>query len=381
MKRPKYISKISDISEASGSEKSSMREVEKRFRFLSNSYYLSLIDWNDPDDPIRRLIVPHPDELAEWGAIDPSNEESYTIMPGLQHKYKSTVVLLVSKACGGICRYCFRKRLFMGVQSDILRDFDAAYDYIKEHREISNVLLTGGDPLMLSTKKLDKMIEALFKLDHVGIVRLGTKMLSFDPFRVVNDPVFVEMVRKYKGKGKSIYIVTHFSHTKELTQVAREAVAMLQDAGGVLVNQTPLIRGVNDDPDTLAKLFRELSFLGIPPYYVFQCRPAVGNNAYAVPIEEGYEIFEAAKSMVSGLAKRAKYVMSHSTGKLEMVGKGEKYMYFKYHRAAKDEDSGKFVVAERNPEAYWFNDYKTIVDEFPIKWAGSSATQFQGLAL
>lgn len=373
MRRPKYISKVSNIPGAKESEKKAMEKVTEKYRFLSNSYYLSLIDWDDPEDPIRRLIVPHPEELSEWGKIDPSNEQDYTIMPGLQHKYASTAVLLVSKACGGICRYCFRKRLFLGIQSDILRDFDAACNYIKEHEEITNVLLTGGDPLMLSTKKLDNMIEALFKLDHIGIVRLGTKMLSFDPYRVVNDPSFSEMIARHKRTGKRIYVVTHFSHPRELTQVASRAVYMLQEAGAILVNQTPLIRGVNDNPHVLAQLFRSLSFLGVAPYYVFQCRPALGNMSYAVSIEEAYDIFETAKTMVSGLAKRAKYVMSHVSGKLEMVGKGEKYMYFKYHRAAKDEDSGKFVIAKRNPEAYWFDDYETIIDEFPIGWANTQA--------
>jgi hypothetical protein len=121
-----------------------------------------------------------------------------------------------------------------------------------------------------------------------------------------------------------------------------------------------LIRRVNDNPETLAELFRKLSFIGVPPYYVFQCRPALGNKAYAVPIEEGYQIFEKAKAMVSGLAKRARYVMSHSTGKLEIVGVTQAHAYFKYHRAAHDKGSGRFMVFERNPEAYWLRSVMAI---------------------
>jgi L-lysine 2,3-aminomutase len=160
--------------------------------------------------------------------------------------------------------------------------------------------------------------------------------------------------------------MTHFVHPRELTDVAVEAVALLQKAQAKLANQTPLIRGVNDDPKVLAELLARLSFIGAIPYYIFQCRPALGNKAYTVPIEEGYEIVRQAKSLVSGLAKRAQYAMSHSSGKIEIVGKTKDKVYFRYHRAFRDEDSGRFMVFKSNPKAYWFDDYDELVEDYPI---------------
>ncbi|HDG98371.1 MAG TPA: KamA family radical SAM protein [Desulfobacterales bacterium] len=367
MNMPKYISNIDKLTCITEEEKNSLKKVTRQYIFRSNAYYLNLINWSDPSDPIRRLIFPDLEELEPWGYLDPSKEQDYTIMPGLQHKYRSTALLLVSKVCGGICRYCFRKRLFLGRQSDILRNFPAALDYIRAHQEITNVLLTGGDPLMLSTRKLEQYIEGLFTVPHVRVVRIGTKLLSFNPFRVLDDSSLLKMIERYTRRDKKIYFVAHFTHQREFTPQAAKAVQLLQSAGAVLINQCPLIRGVNDNPKDLAELFQTMAFAGVPPYYVFQCRPAVGNKPYAIPIEEGYEIFEAAKAKVSGLAKRARYVMSHHSGKLEIVGKTQEFMFFKYHRAAREEDSGRFLIMKRNPLAYWFDDYKNVIDDYVVQ--------------
>ncbi len=299
-------------------------------------------------------------ELEKWGNFDPSGEQNFTIMPGLEHKYPSTVLLLVSNVCGGICRYCFRKRVFISSHGDIVNDLPAALHYIREHREITNVLLTGGDPLMLSTNKLQRFVDELKTIDHVRIIRIGSKIPSFNPYRITDDSALIELFRSVAEAGKQLYVMTHFNHTREITEAAVRAVKMMHAAGAVLANQTPLIRGVNDNPEALAGLFRRLSFMGVPPYYVFQCRPASGNKGYAVPIEEGYHIFEKAKAMVSGLAKRARFTMSHVSGKIEIVGVHEGYVYFKYHRAADNLESGRFMIYKSNPEAYWFDDYEPV---------------------
>jgi len=139
----------------------------------------------------------------------------------------------------------------------------------------------------------------------------------------------------------------------------------LQRAGAVIANQTPLIRGVNDDPETLAELLAKLSFIGATPYYIFQCRPALGNKAYTIPIEQGYDIIEQVKARVSGLAKRVRFVMSHSTGKIEIIGKTEDMVYFKYHRATDDMDSGRFMAFKSNPNACWFDDYDEVIQRYP----------------
>jgi KamA family protein len=362
--KPRYITDIRQIAQLTPREKAALTRVSERFRFLTNDYYLSLIDWNDPHDPIRRIIIPSSEELHEWGRLDASDEHAYTVMPGVQHKYNSTVLLLVSNACGGICRYCFRKRIFIHEGSDCLRDLRAAIDYIKNHTEVTNVLLTGGDALALSTERLEEIISLLREIEHVRVIRIGTKLLSYDVFRVLSDSSLPKMIEKHSTDTKKIYIMNHFCHPREITDLAIKAVNILQRTGAVLTNQCPMVRGVNDDPHTLAELFRELSFLGIPPYYVFQCRPSAGNMAYAVPVEEGYHIFESAKSMVSGLAKRARYVMSHSSGKIEIVGVNDGYIYLKYHRAAHSTDSSRFMVFRSNPNACWFDDYDTIEESF-----------------
>jgi len=350
----------------SSAEKAELKQVTDEFAFRSSDYYLSLIDWNDPDDPIRKLIIPNLQELDEWGRLDPSNEKTYCVMPGLEHKYPSTALLLVSNVCDGICRYCFRKRVFINPQNEYLRDLPAAIKYIKQHQEITNVLLTGGDPFVLKPSKLENIIRELRNIKHVSIIRIGTKIPAFNPSRIVEDPALPEIIKKYSTEQKRIYIMTHFIHPRELTDLAVKAVGLLQKAGAMIANQMPLIRGVNDNPEVMAELLAKLSFIGAVPYYIFQCRPALGNKAYTVPIEEGYEIVEQAKALVSGLAKRVRFVMSHSTGKIEIVGRTEEYVYFKYHRAAEDADSGRFLAFVSNPGAYWLDDYTEVIRDYPI---------------
>ena len=363
--QPGHITKVDEIARLREQEKSALAAVSQRFAFRSNDYYLSLIDWDDPSDPIRRAIVPNAGELDEWGRLDPSDEKAYTIMPGVEHKYNYTILLLVSDVCEGICRYCFRKRVFMGSQAECLRDVPAAMEYIASQPQVTNVLLTGGDPLALPTAELADVLRRLRKIDHVQIVRIGSRMPAFNPYRIIQDPALRDMISQYSTSRKKLYVMTHFIPPRELTDVAVQATSLLQKAGAITANQAPLIRGVNDDPQVLAELFRTLSCIGNAPYYVFQCRPAVGNRMYTVPIEEGYEIVEHAKAHVSGLAKRARYVMSHSTGKIEILAVAGGHTYLKYHRAGDDKDNGRFLVFKSNPEACWLDDYEEMTLDYP----------------
>jgi len=365
-KTPKYINNIFSVDELSESEQSQLFEVTRRFRFHTNDYYLSLIDWDDPDDPIRRIIVPDLDELDEWGDLDPSNEKDYTVLPGLEHKYPSTALLLASKACGGICRYCFRKRVFIQGHDETLKDLNRAIQYINRHEEITNVLITGGDSLALPTSRLENIIHQLTHIQHLRIIRLGTKMVAFNPYRIVDDLNLMDLIFECCHSGKQVYIMTHFTHPREVTDIAIKAVLSLQQAGAIICNQTPIINGVNHDPNVLAELFQNLTAIGVAPYYIFQCRPSRGNRSYAVPVEEGYQIFEKAKSFVSGLAKRARFVMSHQSGKIEIVGLSEENIYLKYHRAYRQSDSGKFMVMKRNPQAFWLDDYDDAMASQPL---------------
>ncbi len=362
----KYLTKIEQLEQLSEKEKSELKKVIEKFAFRCSDYYLSLIDWSDPDDPIHRIIIPRLEELHEWGRLDPSDEKDYTVIPGLEHKYNSTVLLLVSNVCDGICRYCFRKRVFIKPQQEYMRDLPAAVQYIKEHSEITNVLLTGGDPLVLKPSKLENIIRQLREIEHVQIIRIGTKVPAFNPNRIIEQPDLLQMISKYSTDQKRIYLMTHFIHPLELTELSVKAVGLLQGAGAILANQCPLIRGVNDKPDVLAELLAKLSFIGVVPYYIFQCRPALGNRSYTVPIEEGYRIVEQAKSFVSGLAKRVRFVISHSSGKIEIIGKTGENIYFKYHRAANDADSSRFMAFKCNPNANWFDDYDEAIRDYPL---------------
>jgi L-lysine 2,3-aminomutase len=203
-------------------------------------------------------------------------------------------------------------------------------------------------------------------MDHINIIRLGTKMLAFNPHRILNDPSFLDMINEFSLSEKKIYIMSHFSHPNEITPEAIRAVNLILKAGAIIANQTPMIVGVNDSVDTMVRLFEKLSFIGIPPYYIFGCRPTAGNKAYSVPVEKAYVIFEKARSKVSGLAARARFVMSHKSGKIEVCAITNKTIAFRYHRAAKLEDKNKFLVCKRNPEGYWFDDYTEILEEYTL---------------
>ena len=368
-KSPKYLTKLEQIPQLSETEKNDLEKVNEQFVFRTNDYYQSLINWNDPNDPIRRIVMPDIQELDDWGQLDASNEEKYTKVKGLEHKYTSTALLLVNEVCAAYCRFCFRKRLFMNENDEVTKDISEGLEYIREHPEITNVLLTGGDPMIMSTSKLEPIIKQIREIDHVKIIRIGTKIPAFNPHKIVNDPSLHEMIKNYSTDEKKIYIMAHFNHPRELTEVAVKGLNMLMQSGATLVNQTPLIKGVNDDPDVLAELFNRLSFIGVPPYYVFLCRPTLGNEPFALPLEEGYKIFEKARKKCSGLAKRARLVMSHETGKVEMVGMLDGQVFFKYNRSADAENDGKFLVCESNPDAYWFDDYEEAQSALPSDYS------------
>ncbi|MFZ0391437.1 MAG: KamA family radical SAM protein [Calditrichia bacterium] len=365
--RPNYITKLDKISQLNPKELKELSAVTDKFAFRTNSYYQQLIDWNDPDDPIRRLVIPDASELEVWGKLDASEEHSFQKVPGLEHKYQYTALMLINDVCGAYCRFCFRKRLFMDTNDEVVRDISEGIEYIKEHKEISNVLLTGGDPLVMSTRKLDNIVKQVADIKHVKIIRLGSKMPAFNPYRIINDPDLVEMFSKYSNNGTKIYLMAHFNHPRELTKEAILSMNLIQKAGAVTVNQTPILKGINDNPEVLAELFNQLSYAGIPPYYVFQCRPTAGNKEYAVPVEKGLEIFEHARMQCSGLAKRARFVMSHATGKVEILGMTDEHIFIRYHRAANPEEKARFMVFRRDPEAYWLDDYVELIDDYDFE--------------
>jgi lysine 2,3-aminomutase len=365
--KPKYVTNIAHVPQIGENERASLARVTEEFVFRANEYYLSLIDWDDPNDPIRRLVIPDARELDNWGRLDASNEELYTRVPGLEHKYDSVALLLVNDVCGAYCRFCFRKRLFMNENDEVHRDVSPGIDYIRDHTEITDVLLTGGDPLLMSNRQLRNVIGQLREIEHVKVIRIGSKLPAFNPYRFMDDPELLQIFEQYSTPEKRIYVMCHFNHPRELSPEAVRGLSALQSAGVVTVNQTPIIAGVNDNPDTLSELFRRCSAHGVTPYYVFQCRPTLGNRMFALPVEKTYKIFETAKMRGSGLAKRARLCMSHETGKLEILALTAGHIIFKYHRAADPDLCGRVMIFKRNRNAYWFDDYTDLVDEYQLE--------------
>jgi lysine 2,3-aminomutase len=355
-----YIRDVSKLDRIPPEMRETMKRVAERYVFRANDYYLGLIDWDDPEDPIRRLVVPDERELLEWGNLDASNEQSITVARGVQHKYPHTVLLLVNEVCGAYCRYCFRKRLFIDGNDETTLDITEGLEYIRSHPQVTNVLLTGGDPLLMSTRRILQIIEQLRAIPHVQIIRIGTKMPAFNPWRILDDPALVEGLSKFSTAEKRIYLMMHFDHPRELSEAAVAGIDMLIRNGVICVNQCPLIRGINDDPEVLASMFRQLSFIGCPQYYLFQGRPTAGNEPYELPIVAGYEIVEEAKRRVSGLAKRVRFVMSHESGKIEIVGVDEQFIYLRYHRAKDPANEGRFMVYHRDDHAYWLDQLVAV---------------------
>lgn len=356
MGKTKYISDVHKMKELDSNEKQVFSKVSEQFKFRTNSYYNALIDWTDPNDPLRRVVIPDADELINWGTLDASDEIRYQPVEGLEHKYPNTALLLCNEVCGAYCRFCFRKRLFKDENDEVKKDVFAGIAYIQKHKGIDNVLLTGGDPLMLSNRRIMDILDRLKTIQHVKVIRFGTKMLGFDPLKISENKVLLDYLSDY-SLHKKVYFMLHFNHPREMTSEALHAIQAIQTCGVITVNQTPIIRGVNDNVETMTQLFSDLSFAGVLPYYVFSCRPTAGNFTYAVPVEEAYAIFIKARSRNSGLAKTARFVMSYTDGKIEVIAKTGNKIYFKKHNWANSSENEELLVFPSNSKAYWFDDY------------------------
>lgn len=353
--QPKYITNIDKILEIPEQDRNKLKAITEKFVFRVNDYYLNLIDWSDPLDPIRKLVIPNEGELMEYGRWDASDEDTNYVVPGCQHKYKTTALLMVSEVCGAYCRYCFRKRLFRNDVKEAMNDLEPGLAYIENHPEINNVLLTGGDSLILATPKLEMIFKRLRAIKHVKIIRLGSKIPVFNPMRIYEDEALLNLIREYSTVDQRIYVMAHVNHPREITSEAKQGFDALHQAGAIVVNQTPVLRGINDDPQVLAELLDKLSWAGVTPYYFFINRPVAGNREFVLPLQEVYEIVEQAKGMTSGLGKRVRLAMSHTSGKIEILAIEDGKAYLKYHQS-RDSQYGKFMVLGCPPEAAWFDD-------------------------
>ena len=338
-------------------EVAQLNQVSERFPMLISDYYLSLINWNDPQDPIRKMAVPSMAEMQHGGSFDTSGEAQNTPIPGLQHKYRETALILTTDQCAMYCRHCFRKRLVGLAGKEVAEHWDEIFAYIRAHTDINNVILSGGDALMNSNEDIRRYLEALTRIDHIDLIRIATRTPVTLPTRIAGDAALLEILTHY-AKRRALYVITQFNHPNEVTEASRAAIRALTAAGCVVRNQTVLLQGVNDDPGTLTALFGGLMRMGCTPYYVFQCRPVTGiRSHFQVPLHKGIAIVEAAKAHQNGLTKAFKYCMSHPAGKLEIIGMDAAgQMLFKFHEAKNPRHCGRLLAVTLPKDAGWLPD-------------------------
>ncbi|MEW6359880.1 MAG: KamA family radical SAM protein [Planctomycetota bacterium] len=301
------IEKLPDLAEHLGHDLSHLASVTARYPMRISRYYLNLI--REAGDPIWRQAVPDPAELEDVGdSEDPLAEEKQSPIPNVVHRYPDRALFLVSHQCAMYCRFCTRKRkvgrtFFIGKD-----DIRKGLDYIAAHSELRDIIVSGGDPLMLSNDALEAVLKQLRAIPHVEIIRIGSRIPCTWPQRIT--PQLTAMLKKYHP----IYLNTHFNHPAEITPESTEACGRLSDAGIPLGNQTVLLKGVNDSPDVMLQLMRGLLRMRVKPYYLYQADLAQGTHHFRTRVETGLDIMEALRGFTSGLAVPT-YVIDAPGGK------------------------------------------------------------------
>jgi len=308
--RTRSLRTLDDLVEArllQPERKAELETVARRYAISITPAMQALIDPADANDPIARQFVPDVRELDQRPTElpDPIGDKKHSPVEGIVHRYRDRVLLKIVSHCAVYCRFCFRREM-VGPQGEGALSpaaLDAALAYIAAHREIWEVILTGGDPFMLPARRAAALTERLAAIDHVKIVRWHTRVPVVDPDRVTED-----FVRAIKTPGKANYVALHANHPRELTPAARAACARLVDAGVVMVSQSVLLKGVNDDPDTLEVLMRAFVEARVKPYYLHHADLAPGTKHFRTTIEHGQFLMRELKRRASGLAQPA-YVL------------------------------------------------------------------------
>ena len=262
-------------------------------------HFMNLVDKDDPGCPIRRQIIPRVEETWDDPAElnDPCGEDSHMPVPGLVHRYPDRVLFLVTDRCASYCRYCTRSRVVSGVGEQTLEtQYEAAFDYLERTPQVRDVLLSGGDPLLFSDGKLEKIISRLRSIPHIQFVRIGSRIPVFLPQRITQE--LCDMLKKYHP----LFISIHVNHPKELTEEVREALGRLADSGIVMGNQSVLLKGVNDDVTTQRALVHKLLMCRVRPYYLYQCDLIKGSSHLRTSVAKGLEIIEGLRGHTTGYA-------------------------------------------------------------------------------
>ena len=321
-------------------------KLDKFFQARINPYYLSLIRY--PGDPIWLQCVPDEKELEDIdGPEDPLNEDDMSPVPNITHRYPDRALFLVTSQCGLYCRFCTRKRKVGNSNKISLRNLESAFNYLAQHTEISDVILSGGDPLMHTDAMLEKILIRLREIKHIQVIRLGTKMPCVLPQRIT--PKLCNMLKKYHP----IYVNTHFNHPWEITEESTKACNMLSDAGIPVGNQCVLMKGINDNPDTMKELMKKLLAIRVRPYYIYQADLTKGANHFRTPIEVGLNIMDKLRGHISGLAV-PQFV-------IDAPGGGGKIPLLPNYVISRDED--KIILRNYKYNVY---EYPDVRDESKI---------------
>ena len=403
----RHIGQIRQLGRLSRHQLTALTVASAVMPFRVNDYVLEeLIDWsNIPSDPIYQLTFPQAEMLDEidfsrlktlvmTGAGQdmiqhcareihmrmnphPAGQMELNVptvkgkeLPGCQHKYRETVLFFprAGQTCHAYCTYCFRWPQFVGVErlKFVTREIDLLVRYLQGHEEVTDVLVTGGDPLIMTSSMLRKNIEPLLGegLDHIASIRIGTKALSYWPYRFTTDRDADDLLRLFEDvqrSGRHLAVMAHYSHPRELqTEAAREALRRMKDTGAVVRCQAPLVRHVNDSSDVWADLWREEVHLGAVPYYMFVARNTGPRSYFEVPLVRGLQIFSEAFARVSGLARTVRGpIMSAAPGKVLVDGittvNGQKVIVLKMIQGRDPKWANRVFFARFNPRATWLD--------------------------
>jgi len=361
----KNIRTIADLKKHIHLSNEEEKKIQKVIRYQALNipvYYLNLINWDNENDQIKKIVWPSINELQQSNdikeTIDPYGDDKHYKGNGIIHKYQYSVLILATEQCFSHCRYCFRKTLVGNPNNKkIVKSFEKVAEYISDHKEINNVIISGGDPGTLATTILKRIFEILIKIENIDFIRFGTKSLVNFPVRYL-DSNLIELFKKI-NKRKPLYIPTHFNNYREITSLSNEAIQRVRKAGVIVNNQSVLLKGVNDSAAELITLMNGLVKIGVNPYYLYQCMPVTKVSKYfQVPLIKGIDIVSEAKKSLNGYAKRFKFIMAHDSGKIEICGKFEDNIIMSqlHSRLDNPNDASKIIVRKLTKNVGWYDD-------------------------
>lgn len=304
------VEKLSEVICLSEREKSDIEKCLELFRMAVTPYYASLINPDDPDDPVRKQAIPSIAETypCENDLNDPLNEEGDSPVPHVVHRYPDRVLFIVTLKCSMYCRHCTRRRT-VGEEDRIIseKELSCAIDYIRSRNEIRDVLISGGDPLIMSDERLEHIVSSLRAIPHVDIIRIGTRIPVVMPMRITDG--LLMMLKKYQP----VWINTHFNHPREITEYAMQACTAIVDSGIPLGNQSVLLKGINDNSEVMKELLLKLVHMRVRPYYLYQCDLSRGIGHFRTSVDCGIKIMHELTGNISGYAI-PKYVIDAPMG-------------------------------------------------------------------